>query len=185
MFKKAERAKKQSKNKASVTSGTAEKPFADMSGLLEITLRMDNGNVTLVNCSFTENTLKGLAHRAPKKTEPEELNADSGNQMLDCIFIRENKILQRLQLADILYIQAMGDYVSIYTKDRKITIHQNLKALENKLPVSKFIRVHRSYMVALDKIEAIEESTVYISTNPIPVGEAYKSKMMKLLSIIR
>jgi DNA-binding LytR/AlgR family response regulator len=194
MQKKAERAKKIVKNKAtSVTEELklAETHFSDVSGLLSVTLNIENGAVSLVDWNFSEykasgsgKALKKVAARVDNGVAP-EAKVMVKETLNNTIFIRENKILQRLWLNDILYIQAMGDYVSIYTRDRKITIHQNLKALELKLPSPKFIRIHRSFMVSLDKIDAIEESTVYINSNPIPVGEAYKSKLMKLLSIIR
>jgi hypothetical protein len=186
MAKKGEQEKKNSKSKATSgkhnDNGKSGIPN-DFSGTIDLTLSFENGTVTPVSVSFHPQKNGKKIGAKPEIQNGSEVSFTPN--LSDHIFIRENKILQRVLLGDILFIQAMGDYVTIYVKDRKITIHQNLKALEAKLPRNRFIRIHRSFMVSLDKIDAIEESTVYINSHPVPIGEAYKSKLMRLLSIIR
>ena len=97
-------------------------------------------------------------------------------------FIREKGISSKLLINDILYIQALGDYVSIYTTGKKYTIHYTLSAIEKELPSTRFMRVHRSYIVALDKIDTLEEGSVFIYQTPIPVGDSQRSVLSKRLN---
>lgn len=99
-------------------------------------------------------------------------------------FIREKGISTKLIIADILYIQALGDYVNIHTPGKRYTIHYTLSAIEKELPATRFMRVHRSYLVALDKIEAVEEGTAFIYQNPIPVGDNQRAELMKKLNLL-
>jgi len=99
-------------------------------------------------------------------------------------FIREKGVSSKLLIVDILYIQALGDYVIIHTPHKKYTIRYTLSAIEKELSRSKFMRVHRSYIVALDKIDTIEENTAYIHQNPIPVGDSQRPELMKRLNLL-
>ena len=100
------------------------------------------------------------------------------------IFIRANSILSKISINDIQYIQALGDYVNIFTEAKKYTVHLNLRAIEEKLPSHLFYRIHRSYLINMDKIDSIEKETAYIVKHPIPIGEAYKSNLLKRLNLI-
>jgi hypothetical protein len=159
----------------------------DFSGTLEIRILFSKGKIQKVNCAVVKpgDVAANGAKKNLKAAENALYDENVEGENPSTIFIKENKTLQRLSLSDVLFVKAMGDYVCIYTPERKITIHHNLKSLEMKLPKSKFLRIHRSYMVAIDKIEMIEESTLYIGSHPVPVGESYRSKLMKFLSIIK
>lgn len=113
---------------------------------------------------------------------------DSNTKMLEMnkeyFFIREKGISSKLIISDILYIQALGDYVTIHTSLKKYTIHYTLSAIEKELPVSKFMRVHRSYVVALDKIDTVEEGTAFVYQTPIPVGDSQRAELMKRLNLL-
>jgi two-component system, LytTR family, response regulator len=100
------------------------------------------------------------------------------------VFIRDNGILKRLQIEDIHLLEAMGDYVKVFTKQKFHAIHATLKNVEEKLPPNKFLRVHRSYIVALNEIEKIEEGIIVINNKPIPVADAYRSILNKRLNIL-
>ncbi len=104
----------------------------------------------------------------------------------DYIFVRANSILTKIQLTDIIYIQALGDYVNIYTgeKDKRFTIHCTLKSMEEKLPATKFYRLHRSYLVALDHIDTVEDNTAYVGKNYLPIGEQFKKDLLKKLNLV-
>ena len=92
--------------------------------------------------------------------------------------------MHKLPLKDILWIEAMGDYATINTASKKFFLHLTLKALEEKIPSSKFIRVHRSYIVAIDNITSVEDTTICISNKLIPVGAIYKEGFMKRLNLL-
>ncbi|NIG56143.1 LytTR family DNA-binding domain-containing protein [Chitinophaga sp. Cy-1792] len=103
---------------------------------------------------------------------------------LEFVFIRDNGVLKRIRTEEILYLEAMGDYVKLFTAQKFHAIHATLKSLEEKLPAGKFMRVHRSYIVALDKIEAIEDGTILIQKNNIPIADAYKSALNSKLKLL-
>jgi DNA-binding LytR/AlgR family response regulator len=100
------------------------------------------------------------------------------------IFIRDSNIVRRLKLDDILFAEAMGDYVKLYTPQKFFAIHNTLKAVEERLPVSKFLRVHRSYIVALSKIDTIQDGALVINGKPIPVADAYRAALNKKMNIL-
>lgn len=89
---------------------------------------------------------------------------------------------------DLLWLEAMGDYVKVFHrengKEKFNAIHTTLKALEEKLPASKFQRVHRSYVVAVSKIDFIEEGAINIGKKVIPVADAYRNILNKRLNLI-
>lgn len=104
------------------------------------------------------------------------------------IFIKKNSTLVRLKYDDILWVEALENYVIINTFKEKFTIHFTMKAIEQKLPTSKFTRVHRSFIVNTSCIEVIEDNSVLIRTDDgtrsIPIGKSYKEKLMKDINLI-
>jgi DNA-binding LytR/AlgR family response regulator len=100
------------------------------------------------------------------------------------IFIRDSNIVKRLKISEILYAEAMGDYVKIYTSKKFFAIHNTLKSVEDRLPASKFIRVHRSYLVAVDKIDSIEQGALVIEGRPVPVADTYRNALNRRLNIL-
>lgn len=105
-------------------------------------------------------------------------------QDAEFIFIRDSSIIRRLKLDDILFAEAMGDYVKLYTSQKFYAIHTTLRVMEERLPVSKFIRVHRSYIVALPKIDTIQDGALIISNKSIPVADAYRAVLNKRMKVI-
>jgi DNA-binding LytR/AlgR family response regulator len=99
-------------------------------------------------------------------------------------FFREKGVASKLKISDILFIQAMGDYVTINTSENKYTVHYTLSAIEKELPSDKFMRVHRSYIVALDKIDTVEDGTIYIYQTNIPVSDKQRSNLMTRLNLL-
>ena len=100
------------------------------------------------------------------------------------IFIRDSNIVRRLKLDDILFAEAMGDYVKLYTPQKFYATHTTLKAVEERLPASKFIRVHRSYIVALTKIDTLQDGALVINGRPVPIADAYRSALNKRMNVL-
>lgn len=100
------------------------------------------------------------------------------------IFIRDSTIIRRLKLDDILFAEAMGDYVKLYTEQKFYAIHTALKTVEEKLPALKFIRVHRSYIVQLDKIDTIQDGVLIINGKIVPIADTYRGTLNKRLNIL-
>jgi DNA-binding LytR/AlgR family response regulator len=100
------------------------------------------------------------------------------------VFVKDNGILKRIAIDDILFLEAMGDYVKVHTAQKFHVVHATLKSIEEKLPASKFIRVHRSYIVANNKIDYIQEGTISIGKTTIPVADTHKSNLNKRLNLL-
>ena len=98
------------------------------------------------------------------------------------IFIKESTRLVRLDLDDIYYVTGLKNYVSIMTKGHRIVSLQTMKQMEDLLPASRFMRVHRSYFVALDKIISVEKKQIFIKDKVIPIGNVFLPRFMKRLS---
>jgi DNA-binding LytR/AlgR family response regulator len=106
----------------------------------------------------------------------------------DEIFIKKNSALVRLKYDDILWVEALENYVIFNTFSEKFTIHFTMKAIEQKLPLNKFTRVHRSFIVNTSSINVIEDNAVVIKTKEgtrnIPIGKSYKDKLMGDINLI-
>lgn len=99
----------------------------------------------------------------------------------DFIFVKTEHKIQKIQLDDILYIEGLKDYISIFTKTERVITLQNMKRMEETLPKGEFIRVHKSYIVSLDKVESIERSRITIASKIIPIGDTYRDEFFKLI----
>lgn len=101
---------------------------------------------------------------------------------MDEIFVKTDGRLIRLELKDILYIESIGDYVVFHTeKTNKLIVHSTLKNIDARINNSKFLKVHRSYIVNLSKIVDIEESTLVIKDKVIPISRAHKPVLMNYI----
>lgn len=99
----------------------------------------------------------------------------------DFIFVKTEHKIQKIQLDDILYIEGLKDYISIFTKSERVITLQNMKKMEETLPKGEFIRVHKSYIISLDKVESIERSRIAIAGKIIPIGDTYRDEFFKLI----
>ncbi|GAO41065.1 LytR/AlgR family response regulator transcription factor [Flavihumibacter petaseus] len=100
------------------------------------------------------------------------------------LFIREANTVKRLEVAEILYAEAMGDFVKLHTAQKYHIIHNTLKAVEERLPASLFLRVHRSYVVQVGKIDAIRDGALVINQTSVPVADAYRAQLNRRLRIL-
>jgi DNA-binding LytR/AlgR family response regulator len=100
------------------------------------------------------------------------------------IFIRDSNIVRRLSIDDILYAEAMGDYVKLHTAQKFYAVHTTLKAVEERFPASQFLRVHRSFIIAVSKIDTIQDGAIIINGKPLPVADAYRAGLNKRMNIL-
>ncbi|HYG50959.1 MAG TPA: LytTR family DNA-binding domain-containing protein, partial [Flavobacteriales bacterium] len=100
------------------------------------------------------------------------------------VFVKDNGMLKRISIDDILFLEAMGDYVKVHTAPKFHVVHATLKSIEEKLPATKFLRVHRSYIVAINKIDFIQEGTISIGKTTIPVADTHKANLNKRLNLL-
>jgi DNA-binding LytR/AlgR family response regulator len=100
------------------------------------------------------------------------------------MFIKVDGKLVRLNSDDILYIESMGDYVRFTTQDRKYVTHNTIKNIESRMDASRFMKVHRSYIVNLSQVEGLYEDELSIRGERIPVSKAHKARIRTLINII-
>lgn len=102
------------------------------------------------------------------------------NNTLHSFFIKTDKGHEKIFSDEILYIEALDDYIKIFFKNAKpIVVRYTLKAILEKLPATHFIRVHRSFIVAINKIEIVKNKSVFIKNVEIPIGISYEEFFMK------
>lgn len=112
-----------------------------------------------------------------------EMPLVNGNRR-NFILIKSEYKLVKAWLDDIIFISAMKDYTQVFIegKTAPITTLQNLKDFEIKLPQSEFIRIHRSFMIALQHIDCISRNEVLIGKHSIPIGDAYREELKKKIA---
>jgi DNA-binding LytR/AlgR family response regulator len=122
----------------------------------------------------------GKAHKKAELEAAALTTIDANNQFL---FLKSEYKIRRINFNDILYIEGLKDYIKVYIsgEDKPVLSLNSMKSLETKLPVEKFMRVHRSFMVNLDKIETIDRSRIVFGKNYIPVSDQYKAKFQEYL----
>lgn len=170
---------------------------------IEFTRAMLNGPVVVFTTAFDKYAIEGFkldiadyllkpftyqefltsVHKAERmirslpKTDEE---VQSNNEFL---FLKSDYKIKRINFGNILYVEGLKEYVKVYTlnSDKPILSLSSLKILETKLPADKFMRVHRSFIVNLEKIETIDRSRIVFGKKYIPIGEQYKEKFQEYL----
>ncbi|MBB6611400.1 LytTR family transcriptional regulator DNA-binding domain-containing protein [Pontibacter sp. Tf4] len=102
----------------------------------------------------------------------------------DYIFVKVKHRIIKVMYSDILWVEAYDNYSFLVTADQKYLVSSTLKDMEQKLPPHNFVRVHRSYIANLDKVEALEENAVVFSKGEIPIGKSYKKILMSRFNIL-
>ena len=103
------------------------------------------------------------------------------NYKLDYIFIRTDSKYKKVNFADILFVEGMKDYIRIHTTNERMMTLKSFKKISEFLPEELFIRVHKSYLVSISKIDSIERNTIVIGENRIPIGESYRKHFFYML----
>jgi two-component system, LytTR family, response regulator LytT len=129
-----------------------------------------------------------MARQAPSRSaeeplpNPDALVATGPHALTDAIFLRVEYQLVRVELADILYLEGLKDYVKVFRRSetRPLLSLTTLKALEDRLPAARFLRLHRSFIVNLDRLTALSRNAVQIGEVTIPVSLQYKDSYQQL-----
>ena len=115
-------------------------------------------------------------------------NKEVSNSVTNEIFIKKDSTLVKLKIKDILYIEALENYVTLNTKNEKFTIHFTMKAIEYQLPTLTFIRVHRSFIVNISLIKKIKETSLDLmignELRDIPIGQSYREMLLNRINIM-
>jgi DNA-binding LytR/AlgR family response regulator len=97
------------------------------------------------------------------------------------IFVRSDKRIEKIELRDILYIESVGNYVNIFTDNKKILAYLTLKGLEGQLPALEFMKVHQSFLVNCSRIDVIKGNTIRIKDKTLPVSRNYRDALMQMV----
>lgn len=101
-------------------------------------------------------------------------SSDASLQQEPHIFLKVNKKLIKVNLNDILYIESLKDYIKVITNLGDYVVHKSLTGITEELPQSNFIRVHRSFTISINKVDALEGNTIEIASRKIPIGRVYQ-----------
>jgi DNA-binding LytR/AlgR family response regulator len=127
-------------------------------------------------CKAIDKTIRYFSHRETSTTGDDE------------IFIKSGSSLVKLKIRDIIYVEALENYVTLNTNTEKYTIHFTMKAIESQLPSGIFLRVHRSFIVNKSMIQAIKENNLEIniggSLKSIPVGKSYRESLLNEINVM-
>jgi two-component system, LytTR family, response regulator LytT len=173
---------------------------------IEFTKSMVNSPVVIFTTAFSKYAIEGFklditdyllkpftyeefltsVHKAERMIRSTTKPADEILSNNDFLFLKSDYKIKRINFGNIIYIEGLKEYVKVYTthSDNPILSLSSLKILEIKLPADKFMRVHRSFIVNLEKIETIDRSRIVFGKKYIPIGEQYKVKFQKFLDKI-
>lgn len=99
------------------------------------------------------------------------------------MYFKVNKQVKKVYLKDIIYIESVKDYVKIVTTDKSLITYQRLSYMEEKLPENKFLRIHKSYIIAIDRISGYNNDLIHIEGQELPLGRSYKQGFLKVVNV--
>ena len=133
---------------------------------------------------FQKAILKAESPPSVKKlrveTSTDKVETTSGNDL----YVNINRRLIKIDIPSILLVEAKGDYIHLKTEDKNYTVHSTLKKIEKKLPDSLFLKVHRSFIINIDKIIDIEDNSVFIKKDVIPVSRSNRKELIRRLNLL-
>lgn len=170
----------------------------DISGV-ELIKSLDNSPLIIFTTAFKEYALEGyeldvidyllkpirferFLKAVNKAHNLYNLKHQETKDLQDSILLKVEYKTIRLKFSDIIYIEGCKDYVKVYTSERMLLTRLNLKNIQGKLPNNQFIRIHRSFIVALSKITQFQKNEIYLGEKALPIGEYYKEDVLKILN---
>jgi DNA-binding LytR/AlgR family response regulator len=143
---------------------------------------------------FKANDLRATIETALNRFQEEQL-LKTENEILhklakpdskkDILFVKTDARLVKLMIKNIVYIEALKDYVNIFTTDNKYVIRSTMKGIQDKLPADRFVRVHRSFIVAMDKVSSIGHAKVILENDEsVPLGGLYKEQFLEKINMV-
>ncbi|MDR2956446.1 MAG: LytTR family DNA-binding domain-containing protein [Prevotella sp.] len=129
--------------------------------------------------NVTDYLLKPYSFERFLKAIDKMIVVSSDKVVKDYMFVKTEYRMERINFSDILYIEGMGAYLQIVTKQAKVMTLLNFMQIMQLLPIANFIRVHKSFIVAIDKIDSIERNVIRIGGKMISVGKSYQDEFYK------
>ena len=111
----------------------------------------------------------------------QQFNAESAGHTANYFFIKADNKLVKIMFRDVLFVEALQNYVTIHTTDKKYITYLTFKSVEEYLPPSQFIKTHKSYIIAAEKVESIEGNSIRIGIHHVPISRNLKEEVMEKL----
>jgi two-component system LytT family response regulator len=128
---------------------------------------------------FLQAVLENLnAQRAASEADAHVTNSHDA----EFTFVKVDNKLMRVDFADVLYVEALGDYVHLVTNRSKLIVYSTMRAIEEKFPAQRFVRVHRSFIINIDFVQALEDNSLLINGKYIPIGQTYMRGLSQRLN---
>lgn len=106
----------------------------------------------------------------------------SAGMKQDYFFVKANKKTYKVRFSDLLYVEGLGDYIQLHMSGQKIVTNLSMKKIMGMLPDNQFCRIHKSYIISLDKMELVEGNSVIVNKKRLPVGNSYRQRFMEYIS---
>ena len=112
------------------------------------------------------------------------VSLNSNAEIVDYIFIKANNKLNKIDYTRILYIESLKDYIKIFTADQVLTVYSSMKAIEEKLPLNQFVRIHNSFLLSINAVKAVKGNTVELTNRKtLPISKGQKKALFAVLQI--
>jgi DNA-binding LytR/AlgR family response regulator len=120
-----------------------------------------------------------------KKIERPPVEVDAKDVLINqYLFVRSNNRYRKIHCDDILFAEAAGSYVHVQTADQRYILSQNLTHFQKKSPLPNFLRIHRSYIINLNKVDSFEESHVYIASHKLPLSDTHRADFLRKVHLL-
>jgi DNA-binding LytR/AlgR family response regulator len=116
-----------------------------------------------------------------KASEKLNLKMHKNPANIDYLLLKSDKKIYKVNYRDIIYIESYGDYLKVITPEKCLVVHEKFKNMEERLPDDKFIRVHKSFIIAIDKIKFIEGNQINLTNAVIPVGLGFRDNLQRMI----
>ncbi|PQJ74533.1 LytR/AlgR family response regulator transcription factor [Polaribacter gangjinensis] len=131
-----------------------------------------------------EKAIAKVKNTIPKKPKIKASKSEKETVVENDFYVNIDRRLIKIDLASIYLVEAKGDYIHIKTEDKNYVVHSTLKKIEDKLPTSLFLKVHRSFIINVKKIIDIEDNSVLIKKDVVPVSRSNRPELMKRLNLL-
>lgn len=131
---------------------------------------------------FLQAANKVLETLTAQRAAPAELELPLPASNADFTFVKVDNKLVRVDFGDIFYVEALGDYVHLVTSRGKLIVYSTMRAIEEKFPPQCFVRVHRSFIINIDYVQALEDNSLLLKDKYIPIGQTYMRSLLQRLN---
>jgi PAS domain S-box-containing protein len=154
--------------------------------IYEIRFIKGDGSITYLELRGHPIVYKGKKCRLLLVRENENLlKLENSKSKKNILFIKKESKLIKIRTKDIICIEALKDYVNIFTMNDKFVIRSTMKGIQDKLPADRFVRVHRSFIVAMDKVSSIDHTKVILENeSTVPLGGLYKEEFLEKINTV-